>query len=95
MVGELSHSADHAFGAILNLDDDISGFAGKIQSVLGLLSAGVDHGDCLFGQLLILMHHTDDFLCGLGGTRSQLPDFVGDDREAAPLLARTSGFNGH
>ncbi len=86
MIGKLPHRADHSLRAVLDFDDHPPRFARQLKALLCLLLAADDHVHRLFGQLLVLLDHADDFFGGLAGARGQLADFVGDHGKASRLV---------
>lgn len=67
---------------------------GQVNPIFNL-SGPFAHGpDRLLGVLLDRLDHGRDFFGGLRGPFGELPHFVGDYRESAPLLTRPSRFNG-
>ena len=62
----------------------------RIQALFGPVSAAghAVHGS--LGEVLVLLHHPDDFLGCLAGARGQLTHLVGYYGEAAALIAGAS-----
>ncbi len=94
MAAELTYRVHDLLGALLDLDDHRAGFAGQLQSLLGLLAAAGHALHRGLRQVLILLHHVDDFLGGLAGTPGQLAYLVGDHREAATLITGAGRLDG-
>ena len=94
LVGKLPNCVDHPLGAVLNLDDHLTGLACQLQALLGLSTAAghVTHG--FVGQLLVLLYHRNDLLGSRTGAPGQLPNLVGNHRKAASLLTGARRFDG-
>ncbi len=85
----------HGFlGAVVDLRQGIGGLARQLGAILRLARTFLNGGDRALGLALDRRDHGADFGGRRRGALGQLPDLVGDDGEAAPLLAGARRLDG-
>src|SRR3989304_8775821 len=83
----MAYHVGAAFDSGYYLLQGVPGLVGESHAVFDLLGAFSHRVNGLAGLGLYGAYHPAYFLSGLGGPFSQLPDLVGDDREAPALLS--------
>src|SRR4051812_18174172 len=91
--GDLGDAAGHGLDADADLLERLARVLDRGDAVLGALGTVGDHVDDLVGLGLDLADERGDLARGALGLLGELADLLGDDGEAAALLAGASGLD--